>query len=102
MIGGAFPDHRMVSFKCVSGEPGNCQVTRGLIAKQSRETGFVLAAAVNPCGSVGGNFQIWPSCIHSNPEWGMLQPGEQATVNGKVYFFRGTLEQVLERHIRGL
>lgn len=74
--------------------------TRNLIVKRSAETGFVLAVATEPSSGVGGNPNIWPSCIHSNPDWGTLQPGEEATVHGAVYFFRGSLDDVMERYLR--
>ena len=100
LIGGHFPEHRMVGFRCVSDKPAAKEVTRKLIVRRSEETGFVLALALDRCASVAGNYQPFPCCMHTNPDWGELHPGESATVRGKVYFFRGTLDQVLERYVR--
>ena len=100
MIGGQFKDHRMAGAKVVAGEPSAQTTTRKLMVKRSPQTGFVLAIALDRCASVSGNFNHWPSCIHANPQWDVLEPGEQATVRGKVYLFEGTLDDVLERYIR--
>ncbi len=81
-----------------SGADAHC-VTRKLMVKRST-TGFILAMALDRCAGVSGNFNPWPSCLHANPDWGIIQPGEEATVRGKVYFFRGTLEDVLDRYVR--
>ena len=69
------------------------------MAKRST-AGFMLAIALDRCSSVTGNFNTWPSCIHANPAWGTLEPGEEAMVRGKIYFFAGTLEDVSERYVR--
>lgn len=100
IVGGVFPEHRMAGAKYVAADPGERQATRKLMAKRSSETGMVLAVAVDRCSGLSGNFNIWPSCIHANPEWGVLQPGEEATARGKVYFFRGSLEELTERYVR--
>ena len=100
MIGGEFPEHRMAGARYVGDDSKERGATRELIAKRSKETGFVLGVATDPCSGLGGNYNIWPSCIHSNPDWGTLHPGEEATVRGNVYFFRGTLDEVLERYVR--
>ena len=89
-VNGEFPDHRMAGAK-------DC--ARSVMAKRST-AGFMLAIALDRCSSVTGNFNTWPSCIHATPEWGMLAPGEEATVRGKIYFFAGTLEDVTERYVR--
>ncbi len=47
-------------------------VTRKLIVKRSKEAGFVLGMATDPCSGLGGNYNTWPSCIHSNPDWGVV------------------------------
>ena len=100
MTGGRFPEHRMVGFRVADGEAGEGEVTRKLAVKRSAETGFVLGVATDTCSSVGGNFQVWPSCIHANPDWGELEPGEEMLARTTVYFLRGTLEDVLARYVR--
>ena len=42
--------------------------------------------------------QIWPSCIHANPEWGDLNPGEERRACGKVYYFEGTKDELFSRY----
>ena len=79
--------------------PGARDCARSVMAKRST-IGFMLAIALDRCDSVTGNFNTWPSCIHANPAWDKLEPGEEATVRGKIYFFPGTLEDVTERYVR--
>lgn len=100
LAGGRFPEHRMVGAKYAPGDASGKSATRKLMVKRSEQTGFVVAVALDRCSGLAGNFNIWPSCIHANPDWGVLQPGEEAVVRGKVYFFRGALDDVLERYVR--
>lgn len=98
-LGGRFPDHRMMGVKCAAGgEESDC-ATRKLMVKRST-SGFILAIALDRCAHLSGNFNLWPSCIHANPDWGTLQPGEQAVARGRVYFFKGALEDVKARYLR--
>lgn len=100
LVGGRFNEHRMAGANYVESDPTESQTTRKLMVKRSKDPRFVLAVATDPCSGVGGNFNVWPSCIHSNPDWGVVGPGEEATVRGRVYFMRGGLDDVLACYVR--
>ena len=98
MIAGKFPSHRMCGFKVVSGLPQQGkEVTGRLMAKEGKDN-WILAIALDIGYSLSCNHQIWPSCIHANPVWSELAPGKEQTAHGKVYYFRGSREELLERY----
>ena len=68
-----------------------------LIAKVNDVEEWVLAIALDQGQNPGGNAGIWPSCLHANPVWRQLAPGESETAHGKIYFFRGDLDEAYER-----
>jgi hypothetical protein len=55
--------------------------------------------AVDRARSLSLSFQEAVSCIHSNPSWGLLKPGEKATAHGRVYLVRGALDELYERYL---
>ncbi len=95
MQNGIFKDHRMCSYPV--GEDG---VAHNLMAKVSGDGEWVLGMALDKPGSVSSNHQLWPSCIHTNPTWNKLAPGEQQTARGKVYFFQGSIDDLYQRFSR--
>ena len=74
------------------------RAVHNLIAKVNDVEEWVLAMALDQPNNPGGNRLIWPSCLHTNPRWRQLAPGESETAHGKIYFFRGTLDDVYERY----
>jgi hypothetical protein len=84
MQNGKFEDHRMCGY-----QQKRDGIAHSLIAKVSTGGDWVLGIALNQEGGVSCNHQPWPSCIHANPVWATLAPGESETARGKVYFFRG-------------
>lgn len=100
MIGGKFEPHRMCSFEVNPATPNERQTTAGLMGKVSKQGDFVLGIALDACGAVSCNHQIWPSCIHANPRWSALAQGVEQTVRGKVYYFKGSLEELDARYER--
>jgi hypothetical protein len=100
LIDGNFPEHRMTGgvYDPTGEKPAS--VARKLMAKRCPQTGFILAIALDKCSGVSGNFNVWPSCIHVNPNWGLVQPGQEVTARGTVYFFAGELDDLAERYIR--
>jgi hypothetical protein len=100
LIGGDWPDHRM----CGARTPGNAlagePAVESLMAKVSEDGTSILAIATDPSIGVSCNHQESMSCIHSNPLWGALPPGEESTVRGKIYLFEGTLDEALARYER--
>ncbi len=93
MEGGKFEDHRMCGYP--TGKGG---VDHSLMAKVGCHDQWVLGIALSQPGGVSCNLQQWPSCIHANPVWRMLEPGEKEVALGKVYLFRGTLDSLFERY----
>lgn len=89
---GSLPKHRMCSYPVAP-----AGVDCNLMAKQSVDGDWVLAIALDQCGHVSCNHQVWPSCIHANPARPLLAPGAAATARGCVYWFRGDLAAVLAR-----
>jgi hypothetical protein len=97
--GGIWAEHRMWGGR-VPALAGNRPAVERFMVKVSTEGGFVLGIATDEATGVSCNHQEQMSCIHSNPLWGPLSPGESKTVRGKIYLFRGTREDVLERYER--
>jgi len=71
-----------------------------LTARVSEDGRFVLGIATSNADSVGYNFteesRIY--CMHSNPSWEPLKPGEEATAEGKIYLIEGTLDDLWKRY----
>ena len=80
--------------KVSQGEPA----VHNLIAKVNDVEEWVLAMALDQGANPKGNRLVWPSCLHTNPRWRQLAPGESETAHGKVYFFRGDLDDVYKRY----
>jgi hypothetical protein len=97
IVDGKFAPHRMCGIGVSRG--GDEPVSR-LAAKVSADGEWVLGLAVDCAGSLSFNFQERTSCIHSNPAWPRLEPGEQATARGRAYLFKGTLDDLWERYTK--
>ncbi|MHC4401018.1 MAG: hypothetical protein ACYTG0_15185, partial [Planctomycetota bacterium] len=95
IVGGEFAPHRMTGVGVRRGdEPG---VDR-LAAKVSADGRWVTGIATDVAESLSFNFQLHASCMHSNPEWPPLEPGEEATARGKIYLIEGDLDALWERY----
>ena len=90
---GEFEDHRMCGY-----QRQRDGIAHSLMARVNTEGDWVLGIALDQDGGVSSNHQPWPSCIHANPVWPMVEPGETATARGKVYFFRGEIEELYDRY----
>ena len=99
MVHGQFQPRRMCSFIVRSNKSSQGDVTRKLMVKNSKDGEWVLGIALDIGFGLSCNHQIWPSCIHSNPAWDKLTPGKQQTAHGKVYYFKGSREELLNRYI---
>lgn len=95
IVSGKFESHRMCGVAVQQGGPAGAE---RLAAKVSKDGKFVLGLATDIAASLSFNFQEVASCIHSNPSWGLLKPGEQKTAKGRIYLFAGTLEDLWKRY----
>ena len=100
MINGQFASHRMCGFTCTENACGPGQTSAGIMCKTSNDGDWVLGVALDECQSLSCNHQIWPSCIHANPRWHELAPGEEQTVHGRVYYLRGTLDDLMAAYAK--
>ena len=91
MQDGVFEDHRMCGYQVGD------EIDHNLMAKVGSDGEWVLGLALDAGKHVSCNHQIWPSCIHANPDWSHVAPGESDTVHGKVYYFRGDLDSLYAR-----
>jgi len=82
-------------------EVGDDPLVERLSAKTSADGEWALGLAVDRAVSLSFNFQRTVSCIHSNPSWGLLKPGEEATARGRVYLVKGGLEDLYGRCAEG-
>ena len=86
LVDSRFAHHRMCVFPVRTSpdaEPDNpCE---RLMAKISIDAEWVLGIATDIAGWLSCNQQPKTSCIHSNPRWGEVEPGGEATARGKVY-----------------
>ena len=92
---------RMTGWRVIPGATAADAVSERLMIRQPRgDSDLVIGIATDIADSVSSNHQFWPSCIHSNPGWKELAPGENQTARGKVYIFHGTKDEMLERYRR--
>ncbi len=96
VIKGKFPSHRMVGASVHSRSRG----VERLAAKLSKDGKTVLGLATSNAGHLSFNFNRRTSCIHSNPRWGLLKPGQEVTARGKIYLFEGTLDELYQRYAK--
>lgn len=87
---GKFADHRMCG---IGVNPGAAEP---LAAKVSTDGHWVMGIATDIAGSLSFNFQLQASCMHSNPTWPPLKPGEQVSANGRIYLLKGSLDLLWE------
>ncbi|HJN18819.1 MAG TPA: hypothetical protein QGH10_25165, partial [Armatimonadota bacterium] len=88
-----FADHRMTGIQ-VGRDPN----VERLSAKTSADGEWTLGLAVDRAISLSFNFQQAVSCIHSNPSWGLLKPGEEATARGRMYLLKADLDELHRRY----
>jgi len=99
VVGGKFKPHRMCGFRFKrDGKPG----AERLAAKVSKDGQWALGIATDIAGSLSFNFQLRASCMHSNPVWPDLRPGEEATAKGRIYLIRGGLDDLWRRYEKDL
>ena len=91
-----FADHRMCGIRVGDGP----EEASRLAAKLSVDGKYLHAIATDIAASLSFNFQTRTNCIHSNPGWDLLEPGQEQTATGKVYFLEGTLDELYEMYLR--
>jgi hypothetical protein len=71
-----------------------------LIVRSSKDGLHHVAHAWEDAFSVSYNLEDRKlNCIHSNPRFGAVEPGQSRTVHGRVYFVAGTIEALFERFL---
>lgn len=71
-------------------------VSGSLIVRSSPSGDRHVATAWDDALTVAYNFEPRLNCIHSNPRFGALRPGATETLHGRVYFFEGALDSLVE------
>ncbi|MBI2194793.1 MAG: hypothetical protein HYU36_22660 [Planctomycetes bacterium] len=99
LVNARFAGHRMCRFP-VRSAPGEeaADACERLMAKISRDGRWVLGIATDRCGCLSCNHQPAVSCIHSNPNWGVVRPGGSAEARGKVYLLNSSIEMLRARY----
>ena len=69
-----------------------------LVAITSRDGAWTTGEWFWPCQYVIGNYKKpYHGCIHSEPAFGTVEPGQSAAVRGRLYITKGKLEKVWAR-----
>lgn len=92
VVNGEFQGHRMC------GVGVGRDLSERIAARVSEDGTYVLGIATDIAASLSFNFQDRIACLHSNPEWGLLEPGAEASARGKVYLLKGGLDDLWDRY----
>lgn len=76
------------------------EADNGLILTRSRDGKTLIALWFDPAGELFQNSDENNMCIHSDPHYGSLAPGERREVRGKLILFRGGLEDFERTYLR--
>ena len=71
----------------------------GLILTRSRNGKKLVAMVFEPASELFQNSDDRNMCLHSDPNFGDLQPGSSATVKGKIILFNGDLSDFERLHL---
>ncbi|MCX7015357.1 MAG: SUMF1/EgtB/PvdO family nonheme iron enzyme [Candidatus Sumerlaeota bacterium] len=74
---------------------GGAKVRYPIAALLSRDRQWIIAHAFGASMNIGGNPHF--SCLHADPRWPDVPPGEERAVTGKLYFLKGGPEELLAR-----
>jgi hypothetical protein len=88
------PDDPEIPSNHTTEDPATCS----LIIRSSADGRHHVGLAWDDAVSVSHNLNEEFNCIHSNPRFGALQPGESRTLHGKLYFADGSREMLFERY----
>lgn len=94
VVGHQFAEHRM----CGIGVGEAADQAEPIAAKFTQDGRYLAAIATHPAGSLSFNFMPTANCLHSNPAWGKLQPGDEQTVTRRIYLIAGTLDDLYARY----
>lgn len=94
VVGHQFAEHRM----CGIGVGEAANQAKPIAAKFTADGRYLAAIATHPAASLSFNFTPSTNCLHSNPAWRALQPGEEQTVTGRLYLIEGTLDDLYARY----
>jgi hypothetical protein len=70
----------------------------GLVLTRSKSGDRLVAFWFDPASEIFQNSDEQNMCIHSDPAFGDLAPGESASVKGRIILFRGDLSAFEERY----
>ena len=96
VVKGTFADHRMCGVGVTA--TGEGKGTERIAARISKDGRFVIGIATDRASSLSFNFQDRIACLHSNPSWGKLSPGQEAVAKGRIYLFQGSLDDLWRRY----
>lgn len=71
-----------------------------LLARQSKDGKRIVAVSTDNASATGGNFAPAAYCMHSNPKWGRLDPGETKTIHGCVYLLPGGFDELYKEYVK--
>ncbi len=70
-----------------------------LVVRSAKDGRRHVALAWEDARHVSYNLNQQFNCIHSEPRFGALSPGETRTVSGKIYFVDGSLDDLKQRFV---
>jgi len=95
VVEGEFKSHRMCGVHVTEADGNGYE---RIAARVTEDGGTVLGIATDIASSLSFNFQDRIACLHSNPHWGLLKPGEERIAKGRIYLLSGTLDDLWRRY----
>ena len=78
---------------------GSGQTVENFIVVASRDAGFTIAPWWQGAASAGGNRHPSFACIHAPPVFGVIEPGQTVSRQGRLYLMPGHPEDAFHRFL---
>ncbi|MBF0196488.1 MAG: hypothetical protein HQL32_02205 [Planctomycetes bacterium] len=85
------PARRSLAYPLINQKP--------VAVKQSKDDDWFLSLTATPAQTISYCLVERVSCMHVNPDWGLLKPGEEKTVNGKIEIFKTSMRKLWDQMI---